>query len=149
MFAYTRRHGLPLCALMVDIDHFKQINDTYGHAAGDRVLKAVAQRLKKTMRQADLCGRLGGEEFGVMLAGTHLHEALQIAEKLRVAIQAIVLPMNDTMLRVTISVGVAEADAACTDITTLLAQADAAMYQAKTGGRNQVYGGYTRSPRAS
>lgn len=142
VFAYTRRYGLPLCALLVDIDHFKQINDTHGHAAGDRVLQAVAQRLKTALREADLCGRLGGEEFGVLLAGTDLHEAQRIAEKLRLAIQAIVVPMNDTTLHVTISIGVAEAGSACPDTTTLLAQADAAMYQAKSKGRNRVHRSY-------
>ena len=141
MFTASRCNGLPLCALLVDIDHFKQINDTHGHATGDRVLQAVAQALKTTLREADLCGRLGGEEFGVLLTGTNLHEALQLAEKLRLAIQAIVVPMDNTALRVTISVGVAEAGAACADITTLLAQADAAMYHAKANGRNRVHGG--------
>lgn len=96
MFTASRRNGLPLCALLVDIDHFKQINDTHGHATGDRVLQAVAQALKTTLREADLCGRLGGEEFGVLLTGTNLHEALQLAEKLRLAIQAIVVPMDNT-----------------------------------------------------
>ena len=119
----------------------KQINDTHGHAAGDRVLHAVATRLKATLREADLCGRLGGEEFAVLLAGAERHEALAIAEKLRLAIQAIVLPINDSTLNVTISIGVTEADAACPDATTLLTQADAAMYHAKSSGRNQVYGG--------
>ncbi len=139
MLAYTRRHGLPLCALMLDIDHFKQINDSHGHAVGDRVLQAVATQLKTTLREADLCGRLGGEEFGVLLAGADLNEARQIAEKLRMAIQAIALPVNDTTLHVTISVGVAEAATACPDTTILLAQADAAMYRAKSNGRNQVH----------
>ena len=139
MLAYTRRHGLPLCALMLDIDHFKQINDSHGHAVGDRVLQAVATQLKTTLREADLCGRLGGEEFGVLLAGADLNEARQIAEKLRMAIQAIALPVNDTTLHVTISVGVAEAAATCPDTTILLAQADAAMYRAKSNGRNQVH----------
>lgn len=141
VFAYTRRHGLPLCALLVDIDHFKQINDTHGHAAGDRVLQAVAHRLKSALREADLCGRLGGEEFGVLLAGTAVHDALQIAEKLRLAMQAIAVPMHGTTLQVTISVGVAEADASCPDTTTLLSQADAAMYHAKSSGRNRVHSG--------
>ena len=139
MFAATRRNGLPLCALLVDIDHFKQINDTHGHAAGDRVLQGVARGLKTALREADLCGRLGGEEFAVLLAGADLHAALQVAEKLRLAVQALVVPINDTMLHVTISVGVAKAGAACTDLTTLLAQADAAMYHAKSNGRNRVH----------
>jgi diguanylate cyclase (GGDEF)-like protein len=99
----------------------------------------VATQLKTTLREADLCGRLGGEEFGVLLAGADLSEARQIAEKLRMAIQAIALPVNDTTLHVTISVGVAEAATACPDTTILLAQADAAMYRAKSNGRNQVH----------
>ena len=148
MFAYTRRYGVPLCALLLDIDHFKQINDTHGHAAGDKVLQAVVQRLKTTLREADLCGRLGGEEFGVLLAGPDMHEAVQIAEKLRLAVQAIEVPVNDTTLHVTISVGVAEADLACTDTATLLAQADAAMYQAKSNGRNRVHSSFAQAPGA-
>lgn len=139
LFSYTRRYGVPLCALLLDIDHFKQINDTHGHAAGDKVLQAVVRRIKTTLREADLCGRLGGEEFGVLLAGTDMYEAVQIAEKLRFAVQAIEVPINDTILHVTISVGVAEAGASCLDTSTLLAQADAAMYHAKSNGRNQVY----------
>lgn len=141
MFAHTQRYSLPLCALLLDIDHFKQINDTYGHAAGDQVLQVVAQRLKTALREADLCGRLGGEEFAVLLASTDLHEALLIAEKLRLAIQDIVMPMIDATLRVTISIGVARAHEDCPDTTTLLAQADAAMYQAKSSGRNRVHSG--------
>lgn len=148
IFAYTRRYGVPLCALLLDIDHFKQINDTYGHAAGDKVLQTVVQRLKTTLREADLCGRLGGEEFGVLLAGTDMHEAVQIAEKLRLAVQAIEVPIHGTTLRVTISIGVAEADSICTDISTLLAQADAAMYHAKSNGRNQVHSNSAREPQA-
>lgn len=141
MFAHAQRYSLPLCALLLDIDHFKQINDTYGHAAGDQVLQVVAQRLKTALREADLCGRLGGEEFAVLLASTDLHEALLIAEKLRLAIQDIVMPMIDATLRVTISIGVARAHEDCPDTTTLLAQADAAMYQAKSSGRNRVHSG--------
>lgn len=140
IFAYTQRCNLPLCGLLVDIDHFKQINDTYGHAAGDQVLRAVAQRLKAALREADLCGRLGGEEFGVLLAGTSLPIALQIAEKLRLAVQATQVPINGRTLHVTISIGVAEKSPACLDATTLLAQADSAMYHAKSSGRNRVHG---------
>lgn len=146
MFADTRRYGLPLCALLVDIDHFKQINDTHGHAAGDRVLQAVVQRLRTALREADLCGRLGGEEFGVLLAGTNMGEALQIAEKLRLAVQTIAVPVNGTTLHVTISVGVAEADPACADVATLLAQADVAMYHAKSNGRNRVHSNSAQAP---
>lgn len=148
MFAYTRRYGVPLCALLLDIDHFKQINDTHGHAAGDKVLQAVVRQIKSALREADLCGRLGGEEFGVLLAGTNMQEAIQIAEKIRLAVQAIEEPVNDTTLQVTISVGVAEADSACADISTLLTQADAAMYHAKSNGRNQVHSCCAQAPQA-
>ena len=138
MFAYTQRYGVPLCALLLDIDHFKQINDTHGHAAGDKVLQAVAEQIQSTLREADLCGRLGGEEFGVLLAGTNMHVAVQIAEKIRLAVEAIEVLVNGATLHVTISVGVAEAGPACANTSTLLAQADAAMYHAKSNGRNQV-----------
>lgn len=146
IFAYTRRYDLPLCALLLDIDHFKQINDTYGHAAGDQVLRAVAQQLKAGLRETDLCGRLGGEEFGVLLAGTDMSEALQIAEKLRLAVQATEVAINDRTLRVTISVGLAEADATCPDASYLLAKADTAMYFAKSNGRNQVHQTSAQTP---
>lgn len=149
IFLYTRRYGVPLCALLLDIDHFKQINDTHGHAAGDKVLQAVVRQIKSTLREADLCGRLGGEEFGVLLAGTNMHEAVQIAEKIRLAVQAIEESVNDATLQVTISVGVAEADSACADVSTLLAQADAAMYHAKSNGRNQVHGSSAHAPQAA
>jgi diguanylate cyclase (GGDEF)-like protein len=149
IFLYTRRYGVPLCALLLDIDHFKQINDTHGHAAGDKVLQAVVRQIKSTLREADLCGRLGGEEFGVLLAGTNMHEAVQIAEKIRLAVQAIEESVNDATLQVTISVGVAEADSACADVSTLLAQADAAMYHAKSNGRNQVHSSSAHAPQAA
>ncbi|WP_050872412.1 GGDEF domain-containing protein [Comamonas testosteroni] len=149
MFAYTRRYGVPLCALLFDIDHFKQINDTHGHAAGDKVLQAVVRQIKSALREADLCGRLGGEEFGVLLAGTNMQEAVQIAERIRLSVQAIKEPVNDTTLQVTISVGVAEADSACADVSTLLKQADAAMYRAKSNGRNQVHSCYAQAPQAA
>lgn len=147
MFAYTQRYGVPLCALLVDIDHFKKINDTLGHAAGDQVLKTVVKHLKSALREADLIGRLGGEEFGILLAGTDLHDALQTAEKLRLAVQALEVPINGARLHVTISVGVAQAGTACADITSLLAQADAAMYYAKSNGRNRVHSSTKQGPR--
>lgn len=149
MFGYTRRYGVPLCALLLDIDNFKQINDTHGHAAGDKVLQAVVRQIKSALREADLCGRLGGEEFGVLLAGTNMQEAVQIAEKIRFAVQAIEEPVNGTTLQVTISVGVAEADSACADVSTILTQADAAMYRAKSNGRNQVHSYAAQAPLAA
>ncbi len=138
MLCLTRRHQLPLCALLIDIDHFKQVNDTHGHHGGDRVLQAVAETLRSTLRESDLYGRLGGEEFAVLLPGTDSEAARFIAEKLRRAVQATQVAVDGVVLRVTISIGLAEVDERCTNLHTLLATADAAMYQAKSQGRNQV-----------
>lgn len=141
IFALARRHQLPLCALLIDIDHFKRVNDTYGHAAGDQVLKAVAETLKSSLRESDLYGRLGGEEFAVLLPGTDSASAHLIAEKLRHAVQSMGVLNDRLVLRVTISIGLTEDDLHCPDLRSLLAIADAAMYQAKSKGRNQVHGG--------
>ena len=113
------------------------------------MLQAVVRQIKSALREADLCGRLGGEEFGVLLAGTNMQEAVQIAEKIRFAVQAIEEPVNGTTLQVTISVGVAEADSACADVSTILTQADAAMYRAKSNGRNQVHSYADQAPLAA
>lgn len=141
MFAFTRRHQLPLCALLIDIDHFKKINDTHGHHVGDRVLQAVAEHLTMSLRESDLCGRLGGEEFAVLLAGTHHVSALHIAEKLRLALQLMVVDIDATKLGITVSIGVAEASDGTPVFKDLLAKADAAMYHAKSSGRNRVHSG--------
>jgi diguanylate cyclase (GGDEF)-like protein len=133
----------PLALVLVDIDHFKLVNDTYGHLAGDRVLKGIAEALTGQSRDYDRAGRFGGEEFVLLLAQTTRKDACNIAERLRGYVAALDIPTNDrpgaTTLRVTISIGVtALAQGETYELTDLLAAADSAMYAAKQAGRNQV-----------
>jgi eukaryotic-like serine/threonine-protein kinase len=134
--AAAQRHGLALAALMLDLDHFKQVNDTYGHATGDQVIRAVAQRLAAMIRQDDLLGRYGGEEFALLV-----HDAAgvaELAERLRAAVATDPIPTDDGPLPVTVSIGVATLEASDTAADAILARADAALYQAKRAGRNRV-----------
>jgi diguanylate cyclase (GGDEF)-like protein len=139
--AFAARHARPLALLIGDIDWFKKVNDTWGHAGGDRVLAAVAGALMQARRRGDTVARIGGEEFGVILPETGLAEALRAAERLRAAVAA--LRFDPGAGRephgVTLSIGVATAGAA-DDITAsaLYERADAAMYAAKRAGRNRV-----------
>ena len=138
----VRTHS-PLALALVDIDHFKQVNDTYGHLAGDRVLKAIADALTGQSRDYDKVGRFGGEEFVVLLAQTHEKDACKIAERLRVYIASLAVPTDDRpdapTLSVTVSVGVtALSREESRELSDLLAAADSAMYHAKQAGRNCV-----------
>jgi diguanylate cyclase (GGDEF)-like protein len=133
----------PLAVLLVDIDHFKLVNDTYGHLAGDRVLKSIASALTGQSRDYDRAGRFGGEEFVLLLAQTTQDDACSIARRLRGHIESLVIPVDDRpdapTLKVTISIGVtALACGTSYELTDLLAAADSAMYAAKQAGRNQV-----------
>ena len=128
-----KRHGTPFAILLLDIDHFKRINDQWGHLAGDQVLTGFAQRISATLRKTDRLGRYGGEEFLVLLPLADAEHALATAERLRLATEQIQQPVACT-----VSVGVAAAQAEDAGIDTLLARADAALYQAKRQGRNQV-----------
>lgn len=135
----ARRTGTPLAMLFVDLDHFKRINDTYGHEAGDRVLKAVASCLRSGLRQSDLVGRIGGEEFSVLLPDTGSDGALSLAETLRRSIEGLCPEISDGQcLTVTASIGVAVAEVAPDSIVELQHRADEGMYQAKRAGRNRV-----------
>jgi len=133
------RYNTHFSLLMVDVDYFKSINDQYGHKTGDMVLKALAGILKDSLRQVDIVGRLGGEEFAAILPETGAAEAWEAAERMRSAV-ANALMRSDTEMpfHVTISVGVATLSAKSNDIETLLRQADIALYAAKNHGRNQV-----------
>jgi eukaryotic-like serine/threonine-protein kinase len=133
----SRRRRSPLAAIMLDTDHFKQVNDTYGHATGDQVIRTVADRLTEGIRREDLLGRYGGEEF-VLVIPDGEDGAVELAERLRRAVEADPIPTDDGPLRVTISVGVSMRDDTDVAPDTMLARADAALYQAKQGGRNQV-----------
>jgi eukaryotic-like serine/threonine-protein kinase len=134
----ARLLGRPLAVMMLDIDHFKRVNDTHGHAVGDAVLRAVADRCRAALREADVLGRYGGEEFAVLLPGTELAAATQVAERLRLLIDEVPLQFAGGEIAVTISVGVAAADDATPTLAALLNRADEALYEAKTSGRNRV-----------
>lgn len=130
--AATMRYHHPAALVMIDIDHFKAVNDTYGHPRGDAVLVEVAERLASRARAVDVVGRLGGEEFAVLLPNTSLEGARELAEGLRVAIES--APFEEVGA-VTISVGVAPLAG---DVPRALVEADRALYEAKNSGRNQV-----------
>lgn len=136
LFGYCLLNRCPLSAIVMDIDHFKQINDSHGHHIGDEVLQRVGGLLQTSFRKTDACGRLGGEEFAILLAGITVEEAIDVAEKLRRAIAELDLRSPDgDSISITASLGVADAGA---DLQTLLQKADKAMYQAKLNGRNRV-----------
>jgi diguanylate cyclase (GGDEF)-like protein len=135
----ARRFKQPLAALMVDIDRFKHINDTYGHAIGDQVLKAVADRVRKSLRVIDVFGRMGGEEFAIVLPGAPHDAAVKIlAERVRRIIADQPIATDAGEVPVTVSVGVASSRPGCEDLQSLLKVADAALYEAKRTGRNRV-----------
>jgi two-component system cell cycle response regulator len=136
------RNGQPLCCMMLDVDYFKQINDGFGHAAGDVVLREMTQHIKAQLRASDVMARYGGEEFAVLLTQTDIGAALAIAERIRQKVaDARYAAAGGTLLAATLSVGVAMLDRsrpAASAGTNLVAEADAAMYRAKNGGRNRV-----------
>ncbi|MGQ9481016.1 diguanylate cyclase [Chloroflexus sp.] len=139
-FAIATRYERPLTVCMLDIDHFKQINDRYGHLIGDQVLRAVAQTVAHQIRTADSIGRFGGEEFILLLPNTNLPAALTLAERLRVTIADLQVHTDRGIITATISVGVAERRPADTTIERLIDRADQALYAAKRQGRNCVVG---------
>ncbi len=135
--AHAFRHDQKLSCVVFDIDHFKAINDTYGHAAGDVVLASVAKACRERLRESDLIGRIGGEEFAILLAHADAAEALHVAEELRDAIQKLDFKVGSRTIGTTASFGVAEKVFSTPDFATLLARADTAMYAAKQDGRNR------------
>src|SRR6266567_1203251 len=138
------RMHIPLAVALVDIDHFKMVNDTYGHLIGDKALRAVTDGLRSQLRGYDLAGRFGGEEFAVLLPQAREQDALNVAERLRAHIAGLSIPVDDEdesagCVTLTISVGVASLDGESRELTDLLAAADAALYHAKETGRNRTY----------
>lgn len=133
-FARSKRYGSPFSIILLDIDHFKAVNDTFGHQAGDKVLREMAAILQSRTRQADLLGRWGGEEFMVICAQTGLEGARKLAEQLRETVEQHTFPVVESK---TASFGVAQWSAGDT-IESLVNKADEALYRAKKGGRNRV-----------
>jgi len=138
-FERVTRYPHPLTILLLDVDHFKRVNDTYGHSTGDEVLRALATRCLNSLRDQDVLGRYGGEEFVILLPETDLPSARLVAERLRIRIATTTLATHRGDLRITISLGVAgRAPGETVDFQTVLERADEALYRAKNGGRNQV-----------
>jgi diguanylate cyclase (GGDEF)-like protein len=137
-FQRARRLGHALGALMVDIDNFKQVNDTYGHAAGDQVLRSVAACTRSQLRDIDLLGRYGGDEFVVLLVETDGDDAGKVAERIRQGVAQTPVAVEGSPLNVTISVGVAPVTETCPNLSALLNDADVALYAAKKAGKNRV-----------
>lgn len=134
----ARRHRRPASLLMVDADHFKLINDTYGHEAGDAVLCELLRRIQEMLRLEDVIGRIGGEEFVLLLPGTPEHEAMAVAERIRQRIGGETFIHRGEEIPLTVSIGVAEREPGEGDFETLLKRSDLAMYAAKRAGRNRV-----------
>ncbi|MEU6742044.1 GGDEF domain-containing protein [Streptosporangium sandarakinum] len=134
----ARRTGETLALLIVDIDHFKRVNDTYGHLVGDQVLAGVASTIRSQLRDYDVVGRFGGEEFVVLLPRADVTEARRVAERLRSRIGRMAVPADDNLVTVTISAGVAIMSMHGDDLIELLAAADLALYQAKEMGRDRI-----------
>jgi diguanylate cyclase (GGDEF)-like protein len=137
--AFARRHQTHLSLLMFDVDHFKRVNDTYGHIAGDHVLARLAKVASATVRTEDVFARYGGEEFGIICRGVPLPSAGVLAERLRATVEATTFEHEGTRLPITISVGVAgHPEQPVETVEQLIAAADQALYEAKRAGRNRV-----------
>jgi diguanylate cyclase (GGDEF)-like protein len=132
------RYGTSAALVMFDIDHFKRVNDTYGHQCGDRVIQRVADVVRERTRDADIAGRYGGEEFAVLLPDTDKHGGAMFAERLRAAVEALDVMHEGESIRCTISLGVADMIAPMDDYKTLIERADQALYASKKNGRNRV-----------
>lgn len=133
------RYHHPLTCLMLDIDHFKQINDRYGHAAGDEVLKQFYKTMVEVVRSVDIVARIGGEEFVVLLPETAHEPAVQLAERIRLAVEALQLKLESgEVITLTVSIGVSSWREPMSGVATLLERADGALYRAKGEGRNRV-----------
>jgi two-component system, cell cycle response regulator len=138
-FTESARYGRPLSLALIDIDLFKKVNDTWGHAVGDLVLKKVAALFKESMRHSDLAARYGGEEFGVIMPETEMEQAIIFAEKIREMVENTIIETEELTVRVTVSIGVSSVPHPTIDTPMkLIEDADESLYRAKEHGRNQV-----------
>jgi diguanylate cyclase (GGDEF)-like protein/PAS domain S-box-containing protein len=137
--ARTKRYGGPFTVLMLDVDRFKLVNDTYGHQVGDRVLQVLSEVCVTTLRHTDILGRIGGEEFAVLMPQTSSEQGLKMAKRLRLAVAPAAVPLaRGKAVRFTVSIGVTSFAATDTKFEDLLKRADTALYAAKKAGRNRV-----------
>ena len=138
-FSRAQRYNRSLSVIMIDIDHFKSINDRFGHAAGDQVLRQLGQHCQSRLRDSDFLGRIGGEEFVLLLPDTSQDSAYHVAERMREQLSQTVISLENSLtLNITASFGVAAMNKDDADFNSVLHRADVAMYDAKHGGRNQV-----------
>lgn len=141
----SKRYLKPISLLAIDVDHFKQINDRYGHSGGDAALVALANTLQQQLRSSDALGRWGGEEFLIILAETNIQEAKIVAERYRQLLSDIIITYGTETIRITVSIGLAGFDREISSRDVLIEQADSALYEAKRNGRNQVVVYHTNS----
>ena len=134
----TLRYGYPFTVLMLDIDRFKKINDSFGHKAGDLVLKTLAEVFRATLREGDTVGRVGGEELVVLLPETNADGAIAVAERIRSTVETMPVPVGDSTIKFTVSIGASKPIFQNCTLDILLGQADRALYQAKNEGRNRL-----------
>jgi two-component system cell cycle response regulator len=139
LWSLAERHNHPTACIMLDVDHFKRVNDTYGHATGDEVLKTVARIIAEQVRRYDVCGRFGGEEFIIICPETTVEDAGKLAERVRAAIEAHPVAVENASIAVRLSAGVAARRPDDAKPDSMIAEADAMLYHAKQNGRNQVW----------
>ena len=137
-FSRARRHTLPTSCLLIDVDHFKRVNDDYGHQAGDAVLARVAAAVRAATRAGDTVARYGGEELAVLMPQTHLSEAVSVANRTRSAVENLTTEYRGYLVAVTVSIGCAELASDDPEFESLLRRADEKLYAAKRAGRNRV-----------
>jgi two-component system, cell cycle response regulator len=137
-FARMRRYGNPVSLVMLDVDHFKRVNDTHGHAAGDAALILLVKCCRTLLRDTDLVGRLGGEEFALLLSDATAESAFQVAERVRLSLADLEIAHNDIAFSFTVSMGVACCHASETSVEQTIGRADRALYRAKTEGRDRT-----------
>lgn len=135
--AVAKRYGMPLAALLLDVDHFKQMNDTSGHQAGDEILRRIAQTVLQSVRKPDIAARYGGEEFILLLPGSRAEQAAVVAERIRESVAADSIETQAGRLKTTVSVGIAAFGEEDT-LEGLIRRADSALYRAKESGRNRT-----------
>ncbi|MCL2124200.1 MAG: diguanylate cyclase [Desulfovibrionaceae bacterium] len=137
-FLRFKRYGTTFAMLMLDLDLFKSVNDTYGHQMGDALLREFSRQMRVAFRHSDILGRIGGEEFSVLLLESSLHRGIEIAERLRQQVEKSPLQLNDVTVPYTVSVGVTTSSVSDATLDVIMRRADAALYRAKRNGRNQV-----------